>query len=73
MWIKSKLLKKKWVGDMSKDFANSYNQLSWSYAVAEYERIKKWVQNENTPLYGYAVERMKKLESKYPQLVNNKV
>ena len=58
---------------MAKDFASSYNQLSWSYAVAEYERMKAWAKNKNTPLYEYAIERMKKLESKYPQLVNNKV
>lgn len=58
---------------MAKDFASSHNQSSWSYAVAEYERMKLWTQNENTPLYEYAIERMKKLESKYPQLIDNKV
>ena len=58
---------------MVKDFANSYAQLSWSHAVAEYERMKSWTKNKNSPLYEYAVGRMKKLESKYPQLANNKV
>lgn len=51
-----------------KDSAKSYNQLTWGHAVAEYERMKAWSQKSGTPLYDRAINRIKELESKYPQL-----
>lgn len=53
---------------VTKDFANSYSQLCWDHAVAEYERLRLLAQGKSNPLQEYAIEWMKKLESEYPQL-----
>lgn len=52
----------------TKDSANSFKQLRWEHAAAEYERMKSWAANGTELMRNRAVERMRKLESSYPIL-----
>lgn len=52
-----------------KDFAKSYEQKSWEFAVAEYERMRNWLHSKSDLLRRRAEETMRNLEKKYPQLL----
>lgn len=53
---------------VAKDSEKSFSQLSWNHAATEYERMKSLAQKKGTVLEQRAIQRMKELESKYPQL-----
>lgn len=56
-----------------KDFAKTWEQKSWEYAVNTHFRMKNLLAGE-THLYfkKYAEEKIEQLEEKYPQLkINN--
>jgi hypothetical protein len=51
-----------------KDFAKSYEQLSWQFAVSEYERMQNWLLYISPAMVSYAQNRIAQLESEYPIL-----
>lgn len=55
---------------MSKDFAKSYKQKHWEYAVSIYERMQKRIVDfpMNAKIQQYAKDRVSELEKEYPQL-----
>jgi hypothetical protein len=56
-----------------KDFKNSYEQIRWQHAIAEYERLSSYSMRPNfylSPTFSnYVTNRMKELVNKYPQLL----
>lgn len=60
---------------MSKDFANSYEQHSWEFALSEHSRMHDWIERfgksetyASQLLVRRANERIAELEERFPQL-----
>lgn len=52
-----------------KDFANSYTQKHWEFAVMQHRKMKEWLaQDRSNALREYAENRIAELEATYPQL-----
>ena len=52
-----------------KDSANSYEQKAWEHYVAEYARMKGWLQKtENPRMREYAQTRISEIENRYPSI-----
>jgi hypothetical protein len=51
-----------------KDFDKSYEQLSWKFAVAEWQRMQVWLTYVSPAMVSYAQQRIAQLESEYPML-----
>ena len=54
-----------------KDFAKSYEQKSWEFAVARYERMRGWLNSKSELLRNKAEATMRELEKEYPQLLRS--
>ena len=52
-----------------KDFANSYAQKEWEFAVTEYVRMKHWIASAfSVEMKEYTACRINSIEKKYPQI-----
>jgi hypothetical protein len=52
-----------------KDFAKSWEQKSWEFAVSRYERMKGMANSKHDSIREYAIKAMGDLEREYPGLL----